>query len=71
MAILAFEKEFTFDDFLKEKEEKEGKKSIEGQDSGEDLDDVEEEEEIGVHGWDRQWAERMYFETQEELNKQI
>jgi hypothetical protein len=30
MAILAFEKEFTFDDFLKEKEEKEGKKSIEG-----------------------------------------
>lgn len=29
MAIMAFEKEFTFDDFLKEKEEKEGKKSIE------------------------------------------
>jgi len=30
MAIRAFEKEFTFEDFLKEKEEKEGKKNLEG-----------------------------------------
>jgi hypothetical protein len=29
MAIQAFEKDFTFDDFLREKEEKEGKKSLE------------------------------------------
>ncbi len=71
MAIQAFEREFTFEDFLKEKEEKEEKKSIEGQDSGEDMDDVEEEEELGVEGWDRQWAERMFIETQEELSKQI
>lgn len=71
MAIRAFEKEFTFEHFLREKEEREGKKSLEGQDSGEDKSDVEEEEELGVVGWDRQWAERIFLETQEELTRQI
>lgn len=52
MAIQAFEKEFSFDDFLREKEEKEGKKSIE-QESGSDYDNVGEEEDVKVTGWDR------------------
>lgn len=71
MAIRAFETEFTFDHFLKEKLEKEGKKSLEGQDSQEENDEAEEEEELGVEGWDRQWAERIFLETQEEVNRQI
>ena len=70
MAIQAFEKEFTFEDFMKEKDEKEGKKE-EGFESGDGQDDIEEEEDIGVVGWDREWAQRMFFETQEELTKQI
>lgn len=71
LAIQAFEKEFTFEDYLREREEKEGKKNVEGQESGEDNDDVEEEEEIGIKGWDRMWAERIFLETQEELSRSI
>lgn len=71
LAIQAFEKEFTFEDYLREREEKEGRKNVEGQESGEDNDDVEEEEEIGIKGWDRMWAERIFLETQLELSRSI
>ena len=52
MAIRFFEREFTFDQFLKEKEEKEGAK-VQDQESGDELDDQEAEEELGIPGWDR------------------
>jgi hypothetical protein len=64
-----YEQQFKFDDYMKEREEKEGKKSIEGLDSQEEKSDIEEEEDAGVSGWDRQWAERMFIETKEELAK--
>jgi len=54
---------------MKEREEKEGKKSMEGLDSQDEKSDIEEEEDAGVNGWDRQWAERMFIETQDELAK--
>ena len=66
MAIRFFEREFTFEQFLKEKEEKEGVK-CQDQESGDELDDQEAEEDLGIPGWDRQWAERMFLETQAEL----
>ena len=52
---------------MREREEKEGKKSIEGVDSQDEKSDLEEEEDAGVRGWDRQWAERMFIETKDEL----
>ncbi len=54
---------------MKEREEKEGKKSMEGLDSQDEKSDIEEEEDAGVNGWDRQWAERMFIETKDELAK--
>ena len=71
MAISAFEKEFTFDDFIKEKEEKEGKKKVDGNNSDQSHNEEEEEQVCGVEGWDRQWAERIFLETQHEVTKQI
>ena len=62
-----FEQQFTYDDYMREREEKEGKKSIEGVDSQDEKSDLEEEEDAGVRGWDRQWAERMFIETKDEL----
>jgi hypothetical protein len=67
MAIQMYEHQFTYDDYMREREEKEGKKSLEGIDSQEEKSDVEEAEDAGVKGWDRQWAERIFIETKEEL----
>ena len=64
-----YEKQFNFEDYMKEREEKEGKKSMEGLDSQDEKSDIEEEEDAGVNGWDRQWAERMFIETKDELAK--
>ena len=64
-----YEKQFRFEDYMKEREEKERKKSMEGLDSQDEKSDIEEEEDAGVNGWDRQWAERMFIETKDELAK--
>lgn len=42
---------------------------MEGLDSQDEKSDIEEEEDAGVNGWDRQWAERMFIETKDELAK--
>ena len=69
MAIRLFEQEFTYDHFIREKEEKEAltKKKSEAEEDQEMLesDNEEEERDLAVQGWDRQWAERIFLETQE------
>ena len=67
MAIQMYELQFSYDDYVREREEKEGKKSIEGVDSQEEKSDLEAEEDAAVKGWDRQWAERIFAETKDEL----
>lgn len=66
-----YELQFTYEDYVREREEKEGKKSIEGVDSQEEKSDQEEEEFAGVKGWDRQWAERIFLQTRDELAAHI
>jgi len=53
MAIRQYEQQFTYDNYVREREEKEGKKSMEGVDSQEEKSDLEEEQDVGVKGWDR------------------
>lgn len=67
LAIQMFERQFSYDDYMREREEKEGKKSIEGEAGQSEKSDQEEAEDTGVKGWDRQWAERMFIETKQEL----
>ena len=71
MAIRFFEQEFTYDHFIREKEEKEAltqkKKSDHQSDQEMESENEEDARDLGVEGWDRQWAERIFSETKDEL----
>jgi hypothetical protein len=75
MAIRYFEQEFTYDHFIREREEKDAltKKKTEADEDAQMLesDNEEEERDLAVQGWDRQWAERIFLETQEQVSKQL